>query len=741
MQDATVGDAALGQLEQAVRQPRRTPLRLFSTIHTNPAQRAVLKSHVCRWHLDIMTAQSSLSNARYQIPSWFLECNVKTAADLSAAPDQIVFCNCAGCKEKIADDYDSDADLADEKCPDEAGHDVEEDGVKELDDSCGSSLGRELCADKIRYSTFAKLRDMTAAALVTDRGGKLLRPEASAVVFRMEREETTTDWEYDDDYDRVEKTRITSESCMEPVWMGRAVERVAKALGVSLVALDLQDLEELGCEFYRQDKEAQKCDTSDDAAIPLASTSEKPEGDAEGKQDGSMISAASMEEGENKHEEAQGAEEVQEAEEAQEAVDIEKDEDLEDKNENASINQQQWEPDMCSLSTFFDHFFAARAERYAAAESWQRTQLVWTLLLDAVNDKLATKSKASEILGGTRRPSAVIFHITDYRSVDDRLKKRALARFAGKMQQRRKQGDAVVMIVSTQDYDLEPDRRLQRKIGATTASTTVARYVKMSDADLTTRERTYNGTINARALRHCLREYCAQIFPADLLKVTADWACAERGQSLRGFGGTLWTSENMGHIVTQIMGRAWLKPELRFSDIRAVLKRLGFYNPVEPEAQDAPPCSEKAESEDNDKINAIGNTSEENTGNISEAQDAPACSEKAESEDHDESNTTGDTSEDNTDNTSEDNTGNPSEDNTGITSVDNPDNASEHNTDNISEHGAGNTSEDTTPVEELSEILQGLNLNCCEAELTKCIVNSGEWAEEVDYALVTPRRL
>ncbi|KAK7698020.1 hypothetical protein SLS64_012898 [Diaporthe eres] len=194
-----------------------------------------------------MTAPSISSNARYKIPDWFVERNVKTPADLSAAPDQIVFCNCARCKEEIAEDDGSDADLADEACPDKAEHDVEDDGDKELDDSCGSSSGRELSTDKIRYSTFAKLRDMTAAAFVTDRGGRLLRPEASAVVFRMEREVTPTYFEYDyNKHKRILRTRNTSESCMEPVWMGRAVERVAKALGVSLVALDLDDLEELG---------------------------------------------------------------------------------------------------------------------------------------------------------------------------------------------------------------------------------------------------------------------------------------------------------------------------------------------------------------------------------------------------------------------------------------------------------------------------------------------------------------
>lgn len=369
-----------------------------------------------------MTAPSSSSNARYKIPDWFVERNVKTPADLSAAPDQIVFCNCACCKEEIAEDEGSGADLADEACPDKAGHDVEDDGDKELDDSCGSSSGRELFTDKIRYSTFAKLRDMTAAAFVTDRGGRLLRPEASAVVFRMEREVTPTYFEYDyNTHKRILRTRNTSESCMEPVWMGRAVERVAEAVGVSLVALDLDDLEELGCEFFHQDKEAQRCETAGDSTIHLASTSERPKGDAEAKQDGSTTSATSMEEGGYKYEEAQKAEEAQEAEETQEAEDaehkieneteevqkaanIESAEDFEDDDENASINQQQWEPDVFSLSAFLDHFFAARSELNATAKSWQRTQLVWTLLLDAVRDKLVTESACSEIIGGICRP-------------------------------------------------------------------------------------------------------------------------------------------------------------------------------------------------------------------------------------------------------------------------------------------------------------------------------------------------
>lgn len=613
---------------------------------------------------------------------------MKTPADLSAAPDRIVFCNCADCKEEIAEDDGSDADLADEESPDKAGHDVEDDGVKEPDDSCGSSLGRELCTDKIRYSTFAKLRDMTAAAFVTDRGGKLLRPEASAVVFRMEREETTTYSEYDyNKHKPVVRTRNISKSCMEPVWMGRAVERVAKALGVSLVTLDPDDLEELGCEFYHQDKEAQRCETAGDAAIPFASTSESPKGDPEAKHDGSTTSATSMEEGGNKFEEAQEAEDAEhnieiEVEKVQEAADVESAEDVEDNDENDSITQQQWEPDVFSLTAFLDHFFAARTERKAAVESWQRTQLVWTLLLDAVRDKLATESASGEIIGGTCRPKAVIFHITDYPSLDYVLKTRVLARFAEMVQQRRKQGDAVVMIVSTQDDELKPERKLQRKIGATKASTADACNVEMSDADLAIRKQTYQGTMNARALRRCLRECCAHLLPADLLRVTADWASPERGKSFRAFGRTMWTYEDMDHIVIQIMGRAWLKPELRFADIRAVLKRRGFYHPVEPEAQDGPACSEKAESKDNDKSSITGNASEDNTSDTSEY-------------------TTSDTSEDTT----------------------------------------GNTSEDTTSVKELSEVLRGLDLNRFEKELTKCVVDSGKRSEEVDYALVTPPRV
>lgn len=53
MHDATVGDAALGQLEQAVRQPPRAPLRLFSTekrvLHRSTGLDLRTKLlHVCR---------------------------------------------------------------------------------------------------------------------------------------------------------------------------------------------------------------------------------------------------------------------------------------------------------------------------------------------------------------------------------------------------------------------------------------------------------------------------------------------------------------------------------------------------------------------------------------------------------------------------------------------------------------------------------------------------------------------
>lgn len=577
-----------------------------------------------------MTAPLSLSDARYLIPNWFLERNVKTAAELSVAPDQIVFCTCGDCKETKADDDGEGTDLADEAYPekDEAVHDVDKESVKELNDSWSSSFVRGLCPDEIKYKTFAELRDITAATFAIDRDGKLLRPEASAVIFRMEKEEC----------DEIGYDCTTS--FMEPVWMGRAVERVAKALGVSLVALNLEDLEELGGDFHRQDKEARKCKTSGDVAIPLASTSERHEKDAKAKQDGSTTNTTLIEGSENKDQEAGEAE------------------DVDDNNENTSSTGQQWEPDVCSLSAFLSHFFAARSERNADVESWQRTQLVWTLILDAVKAKLVTENIASEMKSGTFRPKAIIFHITDYPSLDGyRLKRRVLTRFAEMLQQRRKQGDAVAMIVSTDDTSLGPDEKLQSKIGAGRASTIVARDV-ISDAVLATRKQSYTGIINTRALRRCLREFCAHLFLADLLKVTADWACAERGKSFtsRAFGGKLWTSTEMGYIVTQLLGRAWLKPKLSLADVRAVLNRLGLYNPVEPETQDTPARSEKAEFENNGESTT-------------------------------------------------------------------------------------NTPEAATTEEDLSEILRGLDLNSYEQELTQRIVEPGKRVEEVDFALVTPRRV
>lgn len=519
-----------------------------------------------------MTALLSLSNARYVIPNWFLERNVKTAAELAAAPDQILLCTCGDCKKAKADDDDGGARLADEDNPDKVGHEVGKGGVKELDDYWISSLARGLCSDEIYYKTFAELRDITAAAFVTGRDGKLVCPESSAVVFHMEKRESSTCESY-------------SESFMEPLWMSRAVKQVAKVLGLSLVALDLDELEELGCDFYNQDKEAQNCKTSGYVDLPLASTSERRENDAKAKEDGSTADDISIEENGNKDREAG------------EVV-----EDVDDNNEYASSTEQQWHPDVCSLSAFLRHFFAARAKRHAAAESWQRTQLVWTIIFEAIRAKLATEGTASDMTGGIFRPSAVIFHITDYMTYpndDDRkLKKRVLARFAQMLQERRKQGDTLVMIVSTQDTSLKPQGRLQRKIGARPASTMVARDVKLSDNDLAIREQNYRGIINTRALRRCLRNCCAHLLPADLLDVTADWACAERGKSFRAFGGTMWTSTDMGRIVTQIMGRAWLKPRLTFADVRVILNRLGLYQPVEPEAPGTPERSEKAEVEE-----------------------------------------------------------------------------------------------------------------------------------------------
>lgn len=526
-------------------------------------------------HFGIMTELLSPSNSRYLIPHWFLERNVKTAAELAAAPDQIVFCTCGDCKEaKADDDGGGGADLTDEEKHDKSGPEVGNYVVKEINDSCSSSLARGLRPDEMHYKTFAELRDITAAAFVTGRDGRLSFPEASAVVLRMEMEEIS-------DYYH------TTISFMEPVWMGRAVEQVAKALGVSLVVLNLDELEELGSDFHGQDKEAQKCKTSGDVDLTLASTSERHDKDAKAKEDGSTADDISIEENGNKDQEAEEAKEV------------------DDNNESASLHEQQLDPDMCSLSAFLGHFFAARAKRNGAAESWQRTQLVWTSILEAVRGKLATESTASEMTGGIFRQSAVIFHITDYVTYPNfdgrRLKERVLTRFAEMVHERRKQGDAVVIIVSTQDDSLEPDQRLQGKIGARPASTVVARDVKLSDADSALRKQSYRGIINARALRRCLRHCCAHLLPADVLEVTADWACTERDKSFRSFGGTMWTSTEMGRIVAQIMGRAWLKPKLTFTDVLVILKRLGLYQPVETETRGTPARSEKAEFEHNDE--------------------------------------------------------------------------------------------------------------------------------------------
>lgn len=149
----------------------------------------------------------------YTLPNWFLERNVHTSRDLAAIPDQMVFCNCADCEEARASDHAIEG----------TEHPFDKPDV----------VQEKQAPDEMHYRIFAELRDVICASFMPFRNGQ--PRQDPTIVFRMQ-----------ENYN----------SFMEPLWMARVVEQVAKASkGMSVISFDLETLEELGCEFHQQDKE------------------------------------------------------------------------------------------------------------------------------------------------------------------------------------------------------------------------------------------------------------------------------------------------------------------------------------------------------------------------------------------------------------------------------------------------------------------------------------------------------
>ncbi|KAI0896272.1 ATPase family AAA domain-containing protein 1-A [Annulohypoxylon nitens] len=160
---------------------------------------------------ETVASSNDTQTYEYQIPEWFLKGNIKTPADLV--------------------DFVSRVHLSDQNSPEESTTD--------------HSIPFEISS-----GVFSGLRDLILASFVRNAKGEL-PAELPAVSFRA-------------------KSTSFSNDVLHDIVLG-----VAKDIGATLLSIDLEDLEDLSCEFKRQDDKYQQIPEGGDDAE--SSTREKRE--------------------------------------------------------------------------------------------------------------------------------------------------------------------------------------------------------------------------------------------------------------------------------------------------------------------------------------------------------------------------------------------------------------------------------------------------------------------------------
>lgn len=153
---------------------------------------------------ETVASSNDTQTYEHQIPEWFLKGNIKAPADLVDFKSRVHLSDCNSPEETIADDS---------------------------------------IIFEISSKTFSGLRDLVYASFVRNADGDL-PAELPTVSFRAK----PTPYAYSNDV-------------LDDIVMG-----VAKDIGATLVLVDLDDLEDLSCEFKRQDKKYPQVPLSEDDA-------------------------------------------------------------------------------------------------------------------------------------------------------------------------------------------------------------------------------------------------------------------------------------------------------------------------------------------------------------------------------------------------------------------------------------------------------------------------------------------
>lgn len=525
--------------------------------------------------------QSKESSSRYHLPAWFLERNIKTPSDLEEIEDHVPICQCKTCDD-YKKSYD-DIDTEDES----PGSESTEDIPKPEEESHSSAEKHETsCEDAISYAKFAELRDVVATNMLW----RHMRPKDSTVLFH----------------------RCSASGCstcsMEPVLMNDIVTRVARSLGMAMISLSFEDLEELGSDLHAQDKghavrgmdeqTSEKGSTDKNAETP--STSETP----------STTEPSSTTETPSEKDSASEAD-------ADKTSEKKTEETTNDTKTPKEPIKDDWKADWSDGATFTDHFFASRSKKWQDEEklsysAWRdRAKESYAAILDGALVKAGRQSKpqdeqqADNDVAPTTRGSLVHFIDCDHSGspLDHRQKRRVLVRLGELVQERRGEGQDVVLVISSRTLD--PGEKLCQKAGVSALSGVALSLVNPSQKKSEDRDLQRKGAINARRLRWILETGMAQPGGAH---PNIEWLQSATGDDLARYGQGIWSINDVHRAAGQILARTWTKPQpvITSKHIDSVLRRLGLLKVAKAaEKNDQKEDSEKPETKGDEAVEEI----------------------------------------------------------------------------------------------------------------------------------------
>ncbi|KAL1858150.1 hypothetical protein Daus18300_010031 [Diaporthe australafricana] len=478
------------------------------------------------------------SSSRYSLPAWFLERNVKTPSDLETLKDQVTVCQCKKC-EAYKKNYE-DIDTEDQPTVSEP---PTEDPQPEEESHTSAEKHETSHEDAISYAKFSELRDLVAANMLW----RHTRPQDSSVLLR-----------------RCSDTAC--HSCpMEPLLMDDVVVQVAKSLSLGLISFNAEDLKGLGGDFHAQEK--RRSLSKNQQQVAETSVTEEIKETTTAKTTTASEGAAA--------------------------------EDSPDKNtpkgtqetsvESTASKTPEWKPDWADFTTFSDRYFAARSIKWdhdeeICSSAWRdRAKESFTTILDGVSVKAGQNRKhnddnqTSTARDSASSPRGLLVHVIDcdhsHEALTYRQKRRMLVRLGELVQEKRRDGEDVVLVISSRT--LAPWEKLCRKAGVSSTSSVTLSIVNPSLEARKERDLRRKGDINTRRLRRVLD--ASVHLPANAWP-SIEWLQSGSNDQLTPYGHDIWPVDDIHRAAAQILARTWTKPQLVLSSkyIDSVLRKLGL---------------------------------------------------------------------------------------------------------------------------------------------------------------------